>query len=147
MKTLKQIIAEEPVTSYKRVEALSGLMELAETDDEVFEYILTLGDDKSSTFRHKWARLLCKNKDPRVAQAFVERLEKEEDVHTLKTMIRGLAVCGPKSSVKFLEPFLDHKSHSIRHAAKNTICELEYEPPPKQEVVEEPEEEIGRAHV
>ena len=142
MKTLKQIIAEETVTSYRRVEALCGLVELAESDYEVLEYVLTLGDDKSSTFRHKWARLLSKINDPRVAQAFVERLEKEEDDHTLKTIIRGLAGCGPKSCIQFLEPFLEHKSHSIRHAAKNTIFELEYVPPPKPEPKEESEEEI-----
>jgi hypothetical protein len=135
LKALKEIITTDPVNSYTRVEALRGLIELAKTDDETFEYILKLGNDENPIFRHKWARLLRKSTDSRVAQAFLEQLEAEEDTHTIRTMIRSLAKCGDESCIGLLETFLEHQSFSIRHAAKVTIEELLYKKP---EEIEEP---------
>ena len=134
METLKEIIANEPSTSYRRVEALRGLIQLARTDREVFDYVLSLSNDESIPFRLKWARLLSRMDSPQIAQKFAESLEEETNNHVLKTLIKGIAKNGDKSFVNLLEPYLEHESYAIKHAAKMTIAELLYEPAPvKQE--------------
>ena len=117
---------------------MRGLIQLARENDEVLDYVLTLKGDGSVPFRHKWARLLSEFDSPRVAQAFIESLEQEENPHVAKTLIKGLAKSGDKSFVLLLRPFLEHESHAIRHAAKMTIAELEYEEVPEDEPEEEP---------
>lgn len=142
MKTLKEIIANEPPTSYRRVEALRGLIMLAESDDHILDYVLDLHNDESVPFRLKWARLLSKIDSPKVAQKFAECLPDEDNNHVLKTLVKGLAKSGDKSFVTLLEPFLEHNSHAIKHAVKMTIAELEYEPPSR-----EPENREEPSHV
>ena len=145
MKTLKEIIAEQPSTSYERVEALRGLIELAKNNDELLDYVLSLKNDESVSFRLKWARLLGKFNSPRVAQAFIECLEKEENLHIAKTMIKGLAKSADRSFVELLKPFLEHESYSISHAAKMTIAELEYEPVEEESVQDVEEAPVKKA--
>ena len=128
MKTLKEIISSDPLTSYSRVEALRGLIQLARTDDDLLNYVLGLKNDQSLPFRLKWARHLSRIKSEKVAQAFIECLETEEHNHVIKFMIKGLAQSADKSFVQLIKPFLEHESHAIQHAAKMTIAELEYEP-------------------
>jgi HEAT repeat protein len=80
--------------------------------------------DPSPEVRMAAALTLGDSDDPKALDALVMALQ-DEDPRVLEEVIDALAYTGNRSTIPYLQPFLNHPDEDVRDAAESAIDDLE----------------------